>query len=160
MIRSYRQEEFARVLAVINDGAEAYRGVIPSDQWHEPYMSPEVLSTEFAAGVAFCVFDEEGRISGVMGAQPIQDVLLIRHAYVERDAQRQGVGSALIDDLLSRTTAPVLVGTWAAAAWAVGFYRKHGFEQVSDEDKNRLLRIYWSIPDRQIETSVVLRLIP
>ena len=160
MIRSYRQYDLEGVLAVINDGAEAWRGVIPSDQWHEPYMSVETLSKEIAAGVAFRVFEAEGRITGVMGAQSIQDVLLIRHAYVERDAQRQGVGSALIDDLLSRTTAPVLVGTWAAAAWAVGFYRKHGFEQVSDEDKNRLLRIYWSIPDRQIETSVVLRLIP
>jgi GNAT superfamily N-acetyltransferase len=121
MIRSYRQYDLEGVLAVINDGAEAWRGVIPSDQWHEPYMSVEALSKEIAAGVAFRVFEAEGRITGVMGAQPIQDVLLIRHAYVERDAQRQGVGSALIDDLLSRTTAPVLVGTWAAAAWAVGF---------------------------------------
>jgi N-acetylglutamate synthase-like GNAT family acetyltransferase len=159
MIRSYRQEDFADVLAVINDGAEAYRNVIPSDQWHEPYMSADALSKEIADGVAFRVFEVEGKVTGVMGAQPVQDVLLIRHAYVESNSQRQGVGGALIADLLSRAMAPVLVGTWAAAAWAIEFYRKHGFELVSEEEKNLLLRTYWSISDRQIETSVVLRLI-
>ena len=158
MIRSYRQEDFADVLAVINDGAEAYRNVIPSDQWHEPYMSPDALLKEIAAGVAFRVYEAEGQVTGVMGAQPVQDVLLIRHAYVARNSQRQGAGGALIGDLLSRARAPVLVGTWAAASWAIEFYRKNGFELVSEEDRNLLLRTCWSISDRQIESSVVLRL--
>ena len=157
MIRSYRQDDFTGVLSVINDGAEAWRGVIPADRWHEPYMEGDALSAEIAAGVAFRLFEQEGRIAGVMGAQPVQDMVLIRHAYVAQAAQRRGVGSALIADLLSRTTRPVLVGTWAAAFWAIDFYRRHGFEPVSESEKNRLLRSYWSIPERQIESSVVLR---
>ncbi len=157
MIRSYRQDDFTGVLSVINDGAQAYRGVIPADRWHDPYMGNDALSAEIAAGVAFRLFEEDDRIAGVMGAQPVRDVVLIRHAYVAQAAQRRGVGSALIEELLSRTTPPVLVGTWSAAFWAIDFYRRHGFVAVSDSEKNRLLRRYWSIPERQIESSVVLR---
>lgn len=157
MIRDFRPEDFDAVLAVVNRGADAYRGTIPADRWHEPYMPADDLQSEIDAGVAFRVYEEDGTVIGVMGAQPVKDVLLIRHAYVRTDRQRGGIGAALIADLLAGASAPVLVGTWAAATWAVAFYEKHGFELVSRDEKERLLRTYWSIPDRQIETSVVLR---
>ena len=114
---------------------------------------------EIDAGVAFRVLEKDGRIVGAMGSQPVKDVLLIRHAYIRSDCQGQGFGSALISDLLATASAPVLVGTWAAASWAIRFYRRHRFEQVSEAEKNRLLEIYWSIPKEQIENSVVLRLV-
>tara|TARA_R110000787_G_scaffold107831_1_gene215979 strand:+ start:140 stop:637 length:498 start_codon:yes stop_codon:yes gene_type:complete len=159
MIRDFRSADFEGVLSVINDAANAYRGVIPADRFHDPYMSAEALSAEIDAGVVFRVLEEDGRLVGAMGSQPVKDVLLIRHAYIRSDCQGQGFGSALISDLLARASAPVLVGTWAAASWAIGFYRRHRFEQVSEAEKNRLLETYWSIPREQIENSVVLRLI-
>lgn len=158
MIRNCSAADFDAMLHVINDGAQAYKGIIPPDRWHDPYMQAEELSAEITAGVSFRGwFDEETRLVGVMGAQPVQDVLLIRHAYVRTARRRLGVGSGLMRDLLGRTDRPVLIGTWAAAQWAVTFYEKHDFELVSEVEKDRLLRTYWTIPDRQIETSVVLR---
>lgn len=156
MIRDYRAGDFDSVLAVINDAAEAYRGAIPADCWHEPYMTAGDLAAELAAGVAFRLWTEGGRVMGVMGGQPVGDVFLIRHAYVRTVARRQGIGSALLADLLERSGAPVLIGTWAAARWAVRFYEKHGFCRVGEADKDRLLRLYWTVPERQIAASVVL----
>jgi len=157
VIAACTDADFDAVLAVVNDGAVAYRGIIPADRWHDPYMSAEQLRREIAAGVAFRGwFDTEEGLVGVMGAQPVADVVLIRHAYVRTGWQGRGIGSALVRDLLAGTAGPILVGTWAAAAWAVGFYRKHGFEPTSAAEKDRLLRRYWTIPERQIETSVVL----
>ena len=141
----------------MNAAAEAYRGVIPADRWHEPYMSAEELDAELAAGVAFWGYDLDGELVGVMGIQSVGDVELIRHAYVSPGSQRHGVGSALLERLPRSPTRPLLVGTWAAADWAIGFYRRHGFELVSPERKAELLRAYWTIPERQIETSVVLQ---
>ena len=141
----------------MNAAAEAYRGVIPADRWHEPYMSAEELDAELAAGVAFWGYELDGELVGVMGIQSVGDVELIRHAYVSPGSQRHGVGSALLERLPRSPTRPLLVGTWAAADWAIGFYRRHGFELVSPERKAELLRAYWTIPDRQIETSVVLQ---
>jgi len=141
----------------VNAAAEAYRGVIPADRWHEPYMSAEELDAELAAGVAFWGYEVDSELVGVMGIQSVGDVELIRHAYVSPGSQRHGVGSALLERLTRSPTRPLLVGTWAAADWAIGFYRRHGFDLVSPERKAELLRAYWTIPERQIETSVVLQ---
>jgi GNAT superfamily N-acetyltransferase len=155
-IRRCRDDERSAILAVVNAAAEAYRGVIPADRWHEPYMSAQELDREISDGVVFWGHDADGVLLGVMGIQPVRDVDLIRHAYVLPGNQRRGVGGALIEHLRSLNDRPMLVGTWAAAAWAIDFYRRHGFEQVSAERKTALLKSYWTIPDRQIETSVVL----
>lgn len=156
MIRRCRDDERDQILAIVNAAAEAYRGVIPVDRWQEPYMPASELEHEIAAGVEFWGYVSDGELIGVMGIQPIQDVDLIRHAYVKPSSQRGGIGGALIDHVMRSATRPVLVGTWAAAEWAIAFYRRHGFVQVSPEEKTRLLRRYWNIPARQIETSVVL----
>jgi len=158
VIRPCREADFATVLAIINSAARAYRGVIPTDCWHEPYMSGEELRREIGAGVAFyCYEARDGSLVGVMGIQPVRDVWLIRHAYVLPESQRQGVGASLLEHLLGTTGGRrVLVGTWAAADWAINFYRRHGFELVTSELKARLLQTYWTVPVRQIETSVVL----
>jgi N-acetylglutamate synthase-like GNAT family acetyltransferase len=157
MIRRCRDDERGEVLAIVNSAAVAYRGVIPADRWREPYMPASELDEAIAAGVEFWGYEDDGELLGVMGIQPIDDVDLIRHAYVKPGRQRGGIGGALIEHLMDSATRPVLVGTWAAAAWAIAFYRRHGFEQVSPEEKTRLLRRYWDIPERQVETSVVLR---
>jgi GNAT superfamily N-acetyltransferase len=155
-IRPCRDDDREAILAIVNAGAEAYRGVIPDDRWHEPYMPAADLDAESAAGVVFwgCELDRE--LAGVMGMQRVGDVELIRHAYVAPEHQRRGVGGALLEHCLRHSRAPVLVGTWAAAAWAIAFYRRHGFEPVGPERSAELLRAYWTIPERQIETSVVL----
>jgi GNAT superfamily N-acetyltransferase len=145
----------AAILAIINAAAEAYRGVIPADQWHEPYMSRDELDKEIAAGVTFWGLEADGALAGVIGLQPVRDVDLIRHAYVVPGSQRRGVGGALVWHL-RRASTPMLVGTWDAAEWAIRFYRRYGFELVSPARKAVLLKTYWTIPDRQIETSVVL----
>ena len=155
-IRPCREDDLATVLAIVNSAAIAYRGVIPDDRWHEPYMPLAELQHEIAAGVAFWGYEADGELIGVMGVQPVRDVDLIRHAYVRRDHQRRGVGGALMEHLRARSTRRTLVGTWAAASWAIDFYRRHGFELVSPERKNVLLETYWDIPRRQAETSVVL----
>jgi GNAT superfamily N-acetyltransferase len=155
-IRPCRDEERPAILAIVNSAAEAYRGVIPADRWHEPYMDAAELDGEIAAGVAFWGYEAEGELIGVMGIQRVGDVELIRHAYVLPGRQRGGVGGALLAHLRELSSRPMLVGTWAAADWAVRFYERHGFELVSPERKTDLLRTYWSIPERQIDTSVVL----
>lgn len=144
------------MLAIVNAAAEAYRGVIPADRWREPYMPREELEQEIAHGITFWVTEEGGRLLGIMGIQDKGEVALVRHAYVEPGLQRKGVGSALLRHVQGLTDKPVLIGTWAAASWAIEFYRRHGFSVVSAADKERLLRTYWSIPARQVETSVVL----
>jgi GNAT superfamily N-acetyltransferase len=154
--RPCRDDEREEILAIINAAAEAYRGVIPADRWHDPYMDAEELDGEIAAGVRFWGCARDGRLAGVMGIQSVRDVDLIRHAYVRPSSQRRGVGAALLRYLREGTTRPLLVGTWATASWAIDFYRRHGFELVSPERKAELLRSYWTIPERQIETSVVL----
>jgi GNAT superfamily N-acetyltransferase len=156
MIRRCRDDERDAILEIVNAAAEAYRGVIPADRWHEPYMAPAELDREIAAGVEFWGYEAGGELLGVMGIQPLDEVDLIRHAYVKPGSQRGGVGGALLQHLVGHASRPMLVGTWAAAEWAIAFYRRHGFVQVSAEEKSRLLRTYWDIPERQIETSVVL----
>ena len=156
MIRRCGDRDFNRIWAIINDGARAYQGVIPADSWSEPYMSEDHLRHEIDHGVAFWGYDEAGTLLGVMGIQPVQDVTLIRHAYVATSSQRLGIGARLLSHLRTQTSGPVLIGTWAAAGWAIRFYEKHGFQIVTPQQKDHLLRKYWSIPDHQRETSVVL----
>lgn len=158
MIRPCRPDDLPEIHAIINDAAEAYRGVIPADRWHDPYMPMEELQRQVAEGVRFHGWEEGGRLEAVMGIQDVKDVALIRHAYVRTASRRKGLGGRLIDRLLEGVTKPVLVGTWADAVWAVRFYEKHGFVGTTADEKNRLLRTYWNIPERQVETSVVLRL--
>jgi GNAT superfamily N-acetyltransferase len=155
-IRPCRGDEQPAILAIVNAAAEAYRGVIPADRWREPYMPAHELNAEIAAGVAFWGYEADGQLAGIMGIQPVRDVELIRHAYVAPGLQGRGIGSALLEHLAARSTCPMLVGTWAAAEWAIRFYRRHGFEPVSAERSGELLERYWSIPARQVETSVVL----
>ena len=156
LIRRCRDDERATILAIVNAAAEAYRGVIPPDRWHEPYMDARELDAEIAAGVEFWGYEADGELIGAMGIQPVRDVDLIRHAYVLPRSQQRGVGSALLDHLRERTDRRILVGTWAAAEWAIRFYERHGFALVSPQLKDTLLRTYWTIPERQVETSVVL----
>src|SRR5882672_6508783 len=156
LIRQSVRADFAAILAIVNSAAHAYRGVIPADRWHEPYMPMDELVKEIADGVAFWVAEEEGRLLGVIGIQDKGDVVLVRHAYVAPTLQRKGVGTKLLHHVLGLAGKPVLIGTWAAASWAIDFYRRNGFMVVSVSDKDRLLRKHWSIPERQIETSVVL----
>jgi N-acetylglutamate synthase-like GNAT family acetyltransferase len=156
MIRYCTQRDFEDIFAIVNDAAQAYKGVIPEDRWREPYMPRDALGAEIAAGVKFWGFEGDERLLGVMGLQPVQDVVLIRHAYVRSAMHRRGIGGRLLQHIRSFTDGPLLVGTWTAASWAVRFYGKHGFHLVPHDEAPALLRRYWEIPDRQIETSVVL----
>jgi GNAT superfamily N-acetyltransferase len=155
-IRPCRDDERPQILAIVNAAAEAYRGVIPADRWHEPYMAAAELDRELADGVVFWGYDADDTLAGVMGIQAVGDVDLIRHAYVLPERQGEGIGRALLDHLRATASRPMLVGTWASAEWAIRFYERNGFALVTPEQKTALLRRYWSIPDRQIETSVVL----
>jgi N-acetylglutamate synthase-like GNAT family acetyltransferase len=156
MIRKSVDNDFTAMLAIINNAARAYRGVIPADRWHEPYMPADELSEEIASGVVFWVTEREGQLAGLMGIQDKGEVALVRHAYVAPETQKSGVGTSLLRHVQSLTDKPILIGTWAAASWAIEFYRRNGFTVVSTTQKDRLLRKYWSIPTRQVETSVVL----
>ena len=156
MIRRCTDADFPAIEAIINEAAEAYLGVIPADCWHEPYMTRSELMSEIAAGINFWGWDESGALAGVMGLQQVGDATLIRHAYVLSARQGQGIGGALLTMFADQTAGPLLVGTWAAAEWAIRFYERHGFRMVSADEKDRLLNTYWSIPVRQQETSVVL----
>jgi N-acetylglutamate synthase-like GNAT family acetyltransferase len=156
LIRKCYETDFEAIYAIINDAAEAYRGVIPPDCWKEPYMTKEELRHEIDHGVEFWGYEDESQLLGVMGIQHIRDVALIRHSYVRTAKRNRGIGGAILSYLRQQTTRPILVGTWAAASWAIRFYEKHGFRLVSRVEKDELLRRYWSIPPRQIETSVVL----
>jgi N-acetylglutamate synthase-like GNAT family acetyltransferase len=156
MIRKSAAGDFAAILSIVNDAAQKYRGVIPADRWHDPYMPADELKKEMAAGVVFWVAEQDGRIEGVMGIQDKGEVTLIRHAYVATSRQGKGTGTKLLRHLQSLSEKPFLIGTWAAATWAIDFYKRNGFTVVSHLEKERLLRKYWSIPERQIEASVVL----
>jgi GNAT superfamily N-acetyltransferase len=156
LIRHSVTEDFEEILAIVNAAAQAYRGVIPVDRWHDPYMSPDELRNEMAAGVTFWVATADSRLIGVMGIQDKGDVALVRHAYVVPTSQRNGVGTGLLRHAEALVDKPILIGTWAAASWAIEFYRRNGLSLVSSSEKDRLLRTYWTIPERQIETSVVL----
>jgi GNAT superfamily N-acetyltransferase len=157
-IYSLPPSDFDAALRVINDAAQAYKGIIPDDRWKEPYMSAGELAAEIEAGIRFFGWIEDGHLLGVAGIQAIKDSTLIRHAYVVTKCQRRGIGSGLLKHLLGLAkTAEILVGTWADATWAIRFYQTHGFKLVSPGEKDRLLRTYWNIPDRQVETSVVLK---
>jgi N-acetylglutamate synthase-like GNAT family acetyltransferase len=156
MIRRCDDCDFGLIWAIINDGAQAYKGIIPSDRWTEPYMSREKLQHEIDEGVVFWGYDETGTLMGVMGLQQVQDVTLIRHAYVRTSSQKRGIGAHLLSHLRELANRPVLIGTWAHAVWAIRFYERHGFQMVGLEEKDRLLKKYWATPERQIETSAVL----
>jgi GNAT superfamily N-acetyltransferase len=156
MIRRCDDRDFEEIWAIINDGALAYKGIIPEDRWTEPYMSRDKLRHEIADGVMFWGYEESRVLAGVMGIQRVKDVTLIRHAYVRTGCQKQGIGGQLLSHLREMATCPVLIGTWADAVWAIRFYERHDFQMVSPQEKERLLRAYWTIPERQIETSVVL----
>jgi GNAT superfamily N-acetyltransferase len=156
VIRRCDDRDFDEMLAIINNGAQAYRDVIPEDRWTEPYMPASELRNEIANGVVFWGCEENGLLAAVMGLQFVQDVALIRHAYTRSANQKRGIGARLLHSLQAQTDVPILVGTWADAVWAIRFYEKHGFRMVSPEMKARLLRKYWKIPERQVETSVVL----
>jgi len=156
-IRESRRTDVPTIFAIVNDAAQRYRGVIPADCWHEPYMPREELESEIAKGVAFWVAEESDRVLGVMGIQDKGEVALVRHAYVRPNLQRKGVGTQLLHHVEHLASKPVLIGTWAAATWAIDFYRRNGFTLVVGDEKDALLRKYWSIAARQVETSVVLR---
>jgi GNAT superfamily N-acetyltransferase len=156
MIRRCDKLDFELTWSIINDGAQAYKGIIPADRWTEPYMSREKLRHEIDDGVVFWGYAETEMLVGVMGIQQVQDVTLIRPAYVLTGSQNRGVGGKLLNHLRQQTSQPILIGTWADAVWAIRFYERHGFQVVGPVEKNRLLRKYWSVPERQIETSVVL----
>jgi len=155
-IRPCGATDVAQILAIINDAAQAYRGVIPADRWHEPYMSLDELKHEIGRGVAFWGCGSGTELAGVMGIQDRGDVTLIRHAYVRTAGRRKGIGESLLRHLEATSTKPVLIGTWHAATWAIRFYEKHGYRVLSRPETERLLRKNWTIPERQIETSVVL----
>ena len=156
MIRPTTDADFVAILAIINDAAQAYRGVIPDDCWHQPYMSAAALQREIEDGVRFHGWEENGALLGVMGIQDVLDVTLIRHAYVRTSDRNRGIGAALLAHLLALAGKPMLIGTWQAASWAIRFYERHGFRLVGEDEKHRLLKKYWNIPERQVETSVVL----
>jgi N-acetylglutamate synthase-like GNAT family acetyltransferase len=156
MIRNAAEKDFNEIYTVINDAAIAYKGIIPADRWHEPYMTRDELQTQLDDGVKFSCYIDDNKIVGVMGIQDKIEVNLIRHAYVKTSERKKGIGTILINELLKNSGKPILIGTWKAADWAIKFYEKHGFFIVPEEEKNILLRKYWSIPNRQVETSVVL----
>lgn len=156
MIRRCKEQDCNQIWSLINDGAQAYKGIIPADCWTEPYMSRDELRAEIENGVTFWGYEENGALTGVMGIQSVDDVTLIRHAYVYTRSQRQGIGTCLLAHLRKLAQGPVLIGTWAEAVWAIRFYEKHGFHLVAPEQRERLLRKYWKVPDRQVDASVVL----
>jgi N-acetylglutamate synthase-like GNAT family acetyltransferase len=148
--------DFRDIYEIINDAASAYKGVIPADRWHEPYMPEDELTSQIEQGVNFWCYKEDGKILGIMGIQDRLDVTLIRHAYVRTTLRNKGIGGKLLAHLVELTNKPVLIGTWAEAKWAIEFYQKHGFRLLPSAEKNQLLLKYWTIPQRQVETSVVL----
>jgi len=156
MIRRCDARDFSLIFTIINDGARAYKGIIPADCWTEPYMSRRQLKHEIDEGVIFWGYEEGGGLLGVMGIQKVKDVTLIRHAYVRTGSQKRGIGARLLSHLLDLANGPVLIGTWADAVWAIRFYERYGFQMVGPEEKDTLLKKYWTVPERQIETSVVL----
>ncbi len=156
IIKSDQKKDFETIYEIINDASIAYKGIIPSDRWQEPYMSKEELKKQIIEGVEFWNFEEDNRVLGVMGIQFKKDVTLIRHAYVRTLARQKGIGGKLLNQLINMSETPILIGTWADASWAISFYKKNGFKVLPETEKNKLLKIYWDIPERQVETSIVL----
>jgi len=156
MIRPCTAADLPQMFSIINDAAQAYKGIIPADRWHEPYMPMAELTAQIADGIVFSGYESNGKLVGVMGIQDKGDVTLIRHAYVSTRERRKGIGEELLKHLETTTRKPILIGTWRDAAWAIRFYEKNGYRVQSRAETERLLRKYWTIPDRQIETSVVL----
>ena len=156
MIRQCNHRDFEILYSIINEAAQKYKGVIPDDCWKNPYMPENELKHEIDEGVVFWGFEAQGELIGIMGMQQIQDVNLIRHAYVRPAQQHRGIGKQLLGELCRQTDRPMLIGTWADAAWAIRFYEKHGFKRVPSREKDRLLKKYWSISERQVEISIVL----
>ena len=156
MITPCHDKDNDTIFEIINDAAIAYRGVIPPDCWHEPYMSMEELKKQIADGVKFWKYVDGDEVIGVMGIQDKGDVTLIRHAYTRTASRQKGIGSALLNHLRGLATTPILIGAWTDAHWAIRFYEKHGFRLLNRKQIDRLLRKYWTIPERMIETSVVL----
>ena len=156
MIALCEEYDFEAIYSIINDAAQAYRGIIPADRWQDPYMPRTELQREIDDGIVFFGYKDDDELLGVMGIQDKQDVTLIRHAYVRTRRRKQGIGSRLLAHLEQQTANPILIGTWSDAIWAIDFYQKHGYRKVTPEEKDRLLRTYWTIPERQVETSVVL----
>ncbi|MEO9803732.1 MAG: GNAT family N-acetyltransferase [Reichenbachiella sp.] len=154
--KSHAKKHFNTVYEIINDASIAYKGIIPSDRWKEPYMTKEELKLQINEGVEFWNYLDGQEILGVMGIQFKEDVTLIRHAYVRTTERQKGIGKKLLRHLTEMAETPILIGTWVDASWAIRFYKKFGFRQLPNDEKNRLLKTYWSIPDRQVETSVVL----
>ena len=153
---SEEKKDFDTIYEIINDASIAYKGIIPPDRWKEPYMPKKELKKQISEGVEFWNFKEDEEVLGVMGIQFKNDVTLIRHAYVRTSSRQKGIGGKLLKHLTKLSKTPILVGTWADASWAISFYKKHGFRRLSDKEKNKLLKTYWSIPERQVETSIVL----
>jgi GNAT superfamily N-acetyltransferase len=156
VIRACTAADVPAIIAIVNDAAQAYKGIIPADRWHEPYMPLEELSSEMAAGVRFLGYEAGGELAGVMGIQDRGEVDLIRHAYVRTSQRQSGIGSQLLRALEEGSRKPILIGTWAAATWAIRFYEKNGYRLLDRDETVRVLKKFWSIPERQIETSVVL----
>jgi N-acetylglutamate synthase-like GNAT family acetyltransferase len=156
MIIPATENDFDTIYEIINDASIAYKGIIPEDRWHEPYMPKTELREQIDDGVLFYCSFVENQITGVMGIQDKGDVQLIRHAYVRTNQRKKGVGGELLEYFMRKSKKPILIGTWKAASWAVSFYQKHGFSLTTEEEKDNLLKKYWNIPERQIETSVVL----
>ena len=156
MIRKCAEINVTKLYAIINDAAQAYKGVIPDDRWHEPYMPLEELEHEIEDGVVFWAFEEDGNLLGIMGIQDRDDVALIRHAYVRTNRQNHGIGTQLLQHLERTTKKPILIGTWADARWAIRFYERNGYRLLSRKETEQLLQRYWSIPERQVVTSVIL----
>ncbi|MBP8081655.1 MAG: GNAT family N-acetyltransferase [Spirochaetes bacterium] len=156
MIRPCNEDDFSTIYQIINDAATAYKGIIPADRWHEPYMSETELREQISDGVVFSCYTDNDEIIGVMGIQDKDVVKLIRHAYVRTVKRNKGIGGILLRHLISSSDKPVLIGTWKDAVWAIGFYQKNGFSLVDEKSKNLLLKKFWGVPERQIETSVVL----
>jgi len=154
MMRICQPSDTQRIYFIINEAAKAYEGVIPADCYHQPYMPRDELQREMKR-ISFFGWEVNGELVGLMGVEPVKDVTLIRHAYVLPQCQRRGIASQLINHLKGlATTSRLLVGTWTDAQWAIDLYEKHGFKLLPDKDE--LLKTYWDIPQRQIETSVVL----
>ena len=157
MIREYKKSDSSKILYVINDAAIRYKGIIPDNCWHEPYMSEQKLVNEFNAGVCMYGYHHNNKLIGVIGIQEVKDVILIRHAYTLTSYQRKGIGSALLEYLLKKNpNSRLLVGTWRNAAWAIRFYQQFGFILHTKEQTTLLLKKYWKITSKQIENSVVL----
>ena len=157
MITECTKKNISNILYVINDASLKYKGIIPNDCWHEPYMTKQKLISEFANGVRMFGYNKDSNLVGVMGIQELKNVTLIRHAYILTQYQGLGIGKSLLQHLFKiKTSSCLLVGTWRDATWAIQFYEKFGFLLHTKKQTAQLLKKYWNLPSKQIENSVVL----